>query len=120
MLAVETMGGNDGGRFSSKCGGVACGPGDPPASAGEPAGQCLCTIAEAKAEQTPTGHDYERCSAAAVMAGTGGGASGSRAAAMAFCLNRVQAQNPQETSAPIASGRRSPKCSLAEPITTAP
>ena len=41
-------------------------------------------------------------------------------AAIALRRCRVSAQNPHEATAPIASGRRSPKCSLALPITTAP
>jgi len=34
---------------------------------------------------------------------------------MRFCLRRLSAQKPQETRAPTASGRRSPKLSLSDP-----
>ena len=39
---------------------------------------------------------------------------------MRFCLKRVQAQNPQETSAPTVSGSRRPNRPLSEPIRIAP
>src|SRR6516162_3631747 len=72
-------------------------------------GVCCCAIREGE-----LGPDYPRCRTGATEG------SASSVSAMRFCLSRVHAQKPQETSAPNASGRRSPKRSLNEPISTAP
>ena len=60
------------------------------------------------------GSDYPGCRTGATEG------SASSVSAMRLCLSRVHAQKPQDRSAPTASGRRSPKRSLNEPISTAP
>src|SRR5271170_2818110 len=84
-----------------------------PALGGDKPRQCARAVAEAKAEQVRRSRVHDGCSTAA-------SGSASSVSAMRFCLTQVAAQKPQETIAPTASGRRSPKRSLNEPINTAP
>src|SRR6516162_1157848 len=72
-------------------------------------GVCCCVTGEVELAS-----DYPSCRAGATEG------SASSVSAIRPCLSRVHAQKPQETSAPTASGRRSPKRSLNEPISTAP
>src|SRR6516162_6214320 len=72
-------------------------------------GLCCCAIRDGE-----RGSDYPGCRTGATEG------SASSVSAMRRCLRRVRAQKPQEMSAPTASGQRSPKRSLNEPISTAP
>src|SRR5215470_14247207 len=93
------------------CGGPA-GAADEPAFGGKPAGERRCGIAQSETEEVRPVHNGWRPAKA--------DGSNSSVSTMRFCLSRVHAKNAQEMSAPTASGRRSPKRPLSEPIRTAP
>src|SRR5205823_8595265 len=116
VVAVEDLDGES--RFRRLVGGSA-GAADDPALGSEPAGQHPRGVAEAKAEKMRDSHDGVPAAAGTVLADNVTG-SASSVSAMRLCLNRVHSQKPQETSAPTASGSRRPKCTLSEPISTAP
>src|ERR1700736_19086 len=112
LLAVEESGGKARVPQCSRFLGAAAGAGHHPSRRYEMAGQAQRAVAKAKEEERRAGHEGCRTGVAA--------GSASSVSAMRFCLRRLSAQKPQETSAPTASGRRSPKLSLSEPISTAP
>src|SRR5437660_9669753 len=119
MVPVENLCGNP--RCAQCCGFVdgSAGAADEPTPGGEPASERSRCVAKTEAEKMRGRHDGVPATAGTVLPDNAAG-SVSRVSAMRFCLNRVHAQKPQETSAPTASGSRRPKCTLSEPIRTAP
>src|SRR6516162_4884676 len=91
---------------------TSAGSGNRPARRNELTAKCQRAVAQAETKEMRLPHDGRRT-------GTTAG-SASSVWAMRLCLSRVQAQKPHDTNAPTASGRRSPKRSLNEPINTAP
>src|ERR1700730_15472750 len=112
LLAVEESGGKARLPQHGCLLGAAAGAGYHPPRRDETAGERQRAVAKAEAEEMRPGHEGCRTGVAA--------GSASSVSAIRFCLKRLSAQKPQETSAPTASGRRSPKLSLREPISTAP
>src|SRR6266851_8735116 len=111
-VAVEENGGVARITQRSRFLGAAAGAGHEPFRRREPVSEGQRGITEAEAEEMRAGHD-------SCLAGAGDG-SASRVSAMRFCLKRLSIHTPQEMTAPTASGRRSPRLSLSDPISTAP
>src|SRR5271165_2311513 len=119
VVAIEQLAGKSRSPQRRSFAGGSAGAADNPPLGGEPTGERPRRVAEAEAEQMRRRHEGGPAMAGPVLADSATG-SASSVSAMRLCLNRVHAQKPQETSAPTASGRRSPKCPLSEPIRTAP
>src|SRR5215472_2851244 len=109
-LAVEENGGKTGHAQQILSFGASAGAGHRPVGGGEPTAERQRAVTQAETEEMRSAHDGCRTAAG----------SASRVSAMRVCLNRVHAQKAHETRAPTASGKRSPKCPLKEPLSTAP
>src|SRR6516225_9565202 len=111
VVAVEDLDGKP--RRTQRCGLVfgSAGAADDPAFGGEPAREHPRRVAETDAEKMRDRHDVVPAAADTLLADAATG-SASSVSAMRSCLNRAHSQKPQETSAPTASGSRSPRCTL--------
>src|SRR5439155_24263377 len=99
---------------------AAAGAGAGPAFSGQARRQRLRSVAEPEAQQVASRGGHGRGLADAAERSEAAAGMSSRAAAMRLCLSRVSSQKAHEASAPIAKGRRSPRYSLANPISNAP